>query len=113
MGQWQKIARGRTFISESDLYIFDEPNVLIDLVSENAILNVILENSRDKIKLVILHRFNKIIEKADSIITLNDGCITENGTHQELLKKRDLYYELHSLQEQIVTMNNSREQSGK
>ncbi|MDY2960561.1 MAG: ATP-binding cassette domain-containing protein [Hornefia sp.] len=75
VGQWQKIALGRTLISDSDVYIFDEPNSSIDLMSENAILNAIMENSEEKIKIVIMHGFNKIVEKADSIMTLSNGCI--------------------------------------
>lgn len=75
VGQWQKIALGRTLISDSDVYIFDEPNSSIDLMSENAILNAIMENSEKNIKIVIMHGFNKIVEKADSIMTLSNGCI--------------------------------------
>lgn len=106
VGQWQKIALGRTLISDSDVYIFDEPNASIDLMSENAILNAIMENSEEKIKIVIMHRFNKIVEKADSIMTLSNGCIEENGKHQELLNRVGLYYRLHSLQNEIVASTN-------
>ncbi len=106
VGQWQKIALGRTLISDSDVYIFDEPNASIDLMSENAILNAIMENSEEKIRIVIMHRFNKIVEKADSIITLSNGCIEENGKHQELLNRIGLYYRLHSLQNEIVASTN-------
>lgn len=105
VGQWQKIALARTLISDSDLFIFDEPNASIDLMSENAILDAIMDDSKDVIKIVILHRFNKIVEKADGIITLKEGRVIENGKHMELLRNKSLYYELHSLQNEITPSN--------
>lgn len=102
IGQWQKIALGRTLVSDSDLYIFDEPNASIDLVSENAIFNTIVEDSKEKIKIVIVHRFNKIVESADFIITIDNGHIIEIGNHNELIKNKGLYYNLYKLQNDVV-----------
>lgn len=102
IGQWQKIALGRSIIGTSDLYIFDEPNSSIDLKSESIMLNTIINDSNDKIKLFIIHRFNKIVEKAESIITLQDGKILEKGSHQQLIHNKGLYYELYSLQNEII-----------
>ncbi|MBB1532554.1 MAG: ABC transporter ATP-binding protein/permease [Mogibacterium diversum] len=102
VGQWQKLALGRTLISDSDVHIFDEPNASIDLMSEDAVLNAIMDNSGGKINIIIMHRFNRIVEKADTIITLNNGCVEEVGKHTELLNKRGFYFKLHSLQKKIV-----------
>ena len=102
VGQWQKIALGRSIIGTSDLYIFDEPNSSIDLKSESIMLNTIINDSNDKIKLFIIHRFNKIVEKAELIITLRDGKIMEKGSHQQLIHNKGLYYELYSLQNEII-----------
>lgn len=105
IGQWQKIALGRTLVSDRDLYIFDEPNASIDLVSENAIFNTIAEDSKEKIKIVIVHRFNKIVESADFIITIDNGHIIEIGNHNELIKNKGLYYNLYKLQNDVVSDN--------
>lgn len=106
VGQWQKIALGRVLISDRDVYIFDEPNASIDLVSENAILNTIMNGTGCKIKVVILHRFNRIVEQADNIIILSNGCIKENGRHQELLGNKGLYYRFYSLQNEMTGFAN-------
>lgn len=55
-----------------------------------------------RIKIIIMHCFNKIVEKADSIITLSNCCIEENGCQQELLSRRGLYYRLYSIQNDMV-----------
>ena len=71
-------------------------------MSEDAVLNAIMDNSGGKINIIIMHRFNRIVEKADTIITLNNGCVEEVGKHTELLNKRGFYFKLHSLQKKIV-----------
>lgn len=95
IGQWQKLALARTLIKEADVYIFDEPNSAMDLVSENAILQSIYMERKNKITLMIMHRFNHIVVKADRIIVLKDGSIEESGTHEELLEKKGTYCELY------------------
>lgn len=107
VGQWQKLALGRTLISGSDVCIFDEPNASIDLMSENSILNAIMDNSEEKINIIIMHRFNRIVEKADIIMILNNGYVEEKGKHAELLNNRGLYYKLYSLQNKIASHTNT------
>ena len=55
-----------------------------------------------RIKIIIMYCFNKIVEKADSIITLSNCCIEENDCQQELLSRRGLYYRLYSIQNDMV-----------
>ena len=98
IGHWQKLALARTLIKESDVYIFDEPNASLDLISENAILNTIISETKDKISITIMHRFNKIISSSNKIIVLKDGYIDDMGTHEELLKHKGIYYNLYSIQ---------------
>lgn len=101
IGQWQKLALGRTLIKDADLYIFDEPNSSLDLISENTILTSIISESKNKIGIMIMHRFNQVISNATKIIVLKDGCIDDVGTHNELLKHKGIYYELYSIQSKI------------
>lgn len=97
MGQWQKLSLARTIIKDAELYIFDEPNASLDLVSEDFVLNTIYTETK-KIRIIIMHRFNHIIMKSSKIIVLNNGGIEEMGTHNELLENKKLYFELYSMQ---------------
>ncbi|UZQ49958.1 ATP-binding cassette domain-containing protein [Clostridium kluyveri] len=101
IGQWQKLALARTIIREADLYIFDEPNSSLDLISEDIILNTIVSETKNKIGIMIMHRFNQVISNATKIVVLKDGCIDDIGTHDELLEHKGIYYELYSIQNKI------------
>lgn len=101
IGQWQKLALARTITKEADIYIFDEPNSSLDLVSESIILNVILSEVNNKIGIIIMHRFNEIVVKANQIVVLKDGHVEEIGTHNELLKNKNIYYDLYSIQNNL------------
>lgn len=101
IGQWQKLALARTMMKEVDLYIFDEPNSSLDLISENMILKSILLEVENKIGIIIMHRFNNIVKKSTKIVVLKDGCVEEIGTHSELIKNKNIYYELYSIQNNL------------
>ncbi|WP_101774034.1 ATP-binding cassette domain-containing protein [Peptostreptococcus faecalis] len=98
IGQWQKIAIARTLIRESDVYIFDELNASLDLKSERDILKSISDRVNSKISIFILHRFNKILKNAEKIIILEKGIILDEGTHEKLINKNDIYTELYNIQ---------------
>lgn len=101
IGQWQKLALARTIIKEANLYIFDEPNSSLDLISEDIILNTIISQTKNEIGIMIMHRFNQAISNATKIVVLKDGCIDDIGTHNELLEHKGIYYELYSIQNKI------------
>lgn len=102
IGQWQKLALGRTILKPADLYIYDEPNASMDISSERTVLNMLYEEMRDKITILIIHRFNCMVEKADRIIVLEDGEIREMGTHEKLIRNHDLYFQLYSVQKEMA-----------
>lgn len=101
IGQWQKLALARTLIKDGDMYIFDEPNASLDLVSENVIFNSIYSETQNKIAIIIMHRFNNVIKKADKIIVLEKGILRETGSHEELLCRDGIYSELYSIQHDV------------
>lgn len=101
IGQWQKLALGRALFKTADMYIFDEPNASLDLASEQSVLNVIWEEMEDKIAILIIHRFNCMLERADKIIVLENGKIEEIGVHEALLRNRGLYYQLYTVQKEM------------
>lgn len=102
IGQWQKLALGRTLLKPADIYIYDEPNASLDIASERSVLNMLYEEMRNKITILIMHRLNCMVERANRIIVLEHGKIRESGTHEELLKNRDLYFKLFNDQKEMT-----------
>lgn len=102
IGQWQKLALGRTLLKPADIYIYDEPNASLDIASERSVLNMLYEEMRSKITILIMHRFNCMVERADRIIVLEQGEIRESGTHEELLMNHDLYFKLYNDQKEMA-----------
>lgn len=89
-GQWQKIAIARFFYRDAPLLILDEPTASIDSVAEANIFNRIYKFMENKSVIIISHRFSTV-RNADHIIVLKDGCIIEQGSHQELIDSNQEY----------------------
>ena len=91
IGQWQKMALGRTLYRDADIYIFDEPNASLDLLTESEILKTIRQETKGKITFIIMHRFNTMVVHANNITVLENGKIAESGTHSQLINKQGIY----------------------
>lgn len=98
IGQWQKLALARTLNRDASMYIFDEPNAALDLISEKIILDSIHELIPDSVVIMIMHRVSNIVFEAKNIVVLKDGQIHEIGTHEELIRNKGLYFELYQIQ---------------
>lgn len=97
-GQWQKIALSRAFMrNKADILILDEPTAAIDARAEAEIFSHFRDLTRDKISIIISHRFSTV-RMADHIIVLEKGSITEQGSHQDLIKLGGQYATLFQLQ---------------
>lgn len=92
---------GRALYREAELYIFDEPNASLDLRTESAILDTIKSETKKKISIIIMHRFNYMVRCADKIVVLKNGEITEMGTHEQLVEKKGLYNDLYYMHLEI------------
>jgi ATP-binding cassette subfamily B protein len=79
------------------LLILDEATSSIDTETEQLIQQAIERVMRDRTSIVVAHRLSTI-QRADQIIVLHHGQIREQGTHQELLGQRGLYWKLYKLQ---------------
>ncbi|MEI6296151.1 MAG: ABC transporter ATP-binding protein [bacterium] len=97
VGQWQKLGLARTFYRDPKVMILDEPTSSIDAESEAKIFEKIESIKDDRTTILISHRFSTV-RKADGIIVIKDGKIIENGTHDELIKKKKVYYKLFNIQ---------------
>ena len=89
-GQKQRVAIARALLKKSSILIFDEATSALDNESEKEIQSAIEKASKDKTTFIIAHRLSTV-EKADQICVLENGIITQSGTHNELIKEEGLY----------------------
>jgi ATP-binding cassette subfamily B multidrug efflux pump len=97
VGQKQLISFARALAFDPALLILDEATSSIDTETEQLIQQAIERVMRDRTSIVVAHRLSTI-QNADRIIVLHHGEIREQGTHQELLAERGLYWKLYKLQ---------------
>ena len=100
-GQKQRIAIARALLKDAPILILDEPTSALDAESEALISKALERLMSGRTVFVIAHRFS-LVRRADRIVVLEKGRITEAGTHGELLRSRGLYSELHGLQEEAI-----------
>ncbi|NJP06801.1 MAG: ABC transporter ATP-binding protein [Chloroflexaceae bacterium] len=98
-GQWQKIALGRAFMRDSEVLVLDEPTAALDAEREYEIFQRFRELTAGKIALLISHRFSTV-RMADRIAVLENGQLTELGSHDELVALDGTYAHLFHLQAQ-------------
>ena len=96
-GEWQKVALARAYMRDAQLLILDEPTATLDARAEHHVFERFAELTRDKIAVLISHRFSTV-RMADRILVLHDGAVLEEGTHEHLLSLRGQYSELFELQ---------------
>lgn len=97
-GQWQKLAIARTFFKRDVcLYVLDEPSAALDPKSEAAIFENFAEMTKGVTSILITHKLSSIVF-VDRILVLDQGCVVEEGTHQDLLVQDGLYAEMWRLQ---------------
>ena len=96
-GQLQRLGVARALLRQGDMLILDEPTSAIDAKAEYMIFNNIYKSHGQKTTLIVSHRFSTV-RKADKIIVMESGKITEYGSHEELLKHGGLYKEMFEAQ---------------
>ena len=99
-GQRQRLVLARALLKDSPIYIMDEATSNIDVESENKIMEVLYELSKEKLVLCISHRLANLVN-ADHIYCLEDGNIIENGSHKELIQQKGVYCELFNMQKEL------------
>lgn len=104
-GQRQRLAIARALLHNTPIYIFDESTSNIDLESEEDIMNVIYELSKEKLVIMISHRLANAIN-SNNIYVINNGTVVENGTHTKLMEQSGYYAQLFSKQQALEKFNN-------
>ena len=97
VGQKQLVAFARALAFNPDILILDEATSSVDTETELLIQDALTRLMRDRTSIVIAHRLSTI-QNADKIIVMHKGRIREMGTHNELLRRRGVYYRLYQLQ---------------
>lgn len=100
-GQRQLISFARTLAFKPDILILDEATANIDTETEVLIQDALKKLMKGRTTLIVAHRLSTI-QNSDKIIVMHKGKIREEGTHQELLSEKGLYYKLYKLQYEHV-----------
>jgi ATP-binding cassette subfamily B multidrug efflux pump len=96
-GQKQRVSIARTIIKNPEIILLDDCLSAVDTETEEAILNNLFEICKNKSTIIVSHRVSSA-KNADKIIILEDGCIIEQGTHNQLINNNSYYAALYNKQ---------------
>ncbi len=96
-GQKQRIAIARTLMKENDILIFDDSLSAVDTETDAQIRAALKKRSEDTTTIIISHRI-VTLSQADLILVMEDGRVSEQGTHEELIHSGGLYSRIFNIQ---------------
>ena len=101
-GQKQRLALARALAMESPILILDDTTSAVDLETEQYIQQRLANRPIKSTTLIVAQRISSV-KNADIIFIIEDGKITEQGTHKELLAKKGYYYNIYRIQQGYAT----------
>lgn len=107
-GQKQRISLARAFLAKAEILIMDDALSAVDANTEKHIIECIKNMRAGQTNIIAAHRLSAIAH-ADEIIVLDEGKISERGTHEELLENRSWYYEQYlkqNIQKEVINNEN-------
>jgi ATP-binding cassette, subfamily B, bacterial len=96
-GEKQRLAIARLLLKKPSLVILDEATAHLDSENEALVQAALKEVLKNRTSIVIAHRLSTIVN-ADQILVIDSGSIVERGTHEELVNKKGLYFDLYERQ---------------
>ncbi|NLO37268.1 MAG: ATP-binding cassette domain-containing protein, partial [Clostridiaceae bacterium] len=102
-GERQRLSIARAILANPKILVLDEATASVDTETERAIQTSLNELVKGRTTLSIAHRLSTL-KGADRIIVLENGRLTEAGTHQELIARRGAYFNLMELQTKALAM---------
>ncbi len=96
-GQRQRLSIARALLADRPVLILDEATSSLDTESELFVQKALENLMRGRTTFVIAHRLSTV-QRADRILVIADGCIAEDGRHEELVAKGGVYHRLHNMQ---------------
>ncbi len=97
LGQWQRLILARMMYSNAPVQILDEPTAAVDPVQESNIYKLFQKMSDNTFTIYITHRLGAA-RIADQILVVANGTVAERGKHEELIKRKGIYYEMYQSQ---------------
>ena len=98
-GEWQRIGIARAIMRNPEIIIFDEPDAALDVIQQNELIKLYNMISQDKIAIYVTHRIQNVQKFAEQIVVLSKGKIIEIGTHDELIEKKGMYFNMYCCDE--------------
>jgi ATP-binding cassette subfamily C protein CydC len=100
-GERQRLAVARALLKDAPVLVLDEATANLDTVTERQLLGTIRELMRGRTTLQITHRLVEM-ETMDEILVLDEGCVVERGTHEELVRRNGLYSRMLAVQDGML-----------
>lgn len=92
-GQKQRLSIARAMVRKPEIYVFDDSFSALDFKTDAILRGKLKKETTNSVVLIVAQRIGTIMD-ADKIIVLNEGKVVGNGTHKELLKNCEVYYEI-------------------
>jgi ATP-binding cassette, subfamily B, bacterial len=101
-GQKQRVAIARTILKNPRILILDDSTSSVDTETESAIREALQFLMKERTTFIIAHRIQSVM-KADLILVLNKGSVSQKGTHEELIRQDGIYKQIYEIQTRIET----------